>query len=110
MCNLVGQYQTDNSNLLKESQIRLHLVIGTRKKTTPQKPKNYLLQRVNPKEHLFISSLYEWPQRAENGTTAYYFDWKGNYYSLTINQIASTAAIFPLTEMPTKEAASPNGL
>lgn len=94
--NLVGQYQTDKSDLVKVSE-NLHLVIGTRQKPTPQKPKNYLLQRINPKQHIYISSLYEVPVFSPNEPTAplqaWSFDWQGKNYQLTIDHKNSTATI-----------------
>jgi hypothetical protein len=104
MPNLVGEYQTAKSNLLSPGQ-NLHLVIGQRKKTTPQKPPNYLLQRLSPKEHIFISSLYEWQEMAVNGLTAYSFDFKGVDYVLMINHSTQTAQISVLDKKPVKEAA-----
>lgn len=40
--NLVGQFHIDKSNLLKPN---LHLVIGSRKKQSANKPKHFLLEK-----------------------------------------------------------------
>jgi hypothetical protein len=92
--NLVGLYQIDKSNLLKQSE-NLHLVIGTRKQPTPTKPKYYLLQRLPNNRHIYVSSLFDAPQWAENGLQVYSLDWQGVNLKLTMNQTAQTAAILP---------------
>lgn len=90
--NLVGLYQMDKSNLLQPGQ-NIHLVIGTRKKTTPQKPPNYLLRRFSLKQHIFISSLYEWQEMAGNGKQAYSFDYQGIDYVLMLDHSTGTGTI-----------------
>ena len=110
MPNLVGQYQTDNSNLLNVSQSGLHLVIGTRRKPTPQKPKSYLLQRLTPKQHIYISSLFEWQEVAKEGITAYSFDYQGAEYVLMLNHNTNTATISFLNQKPLKGVVQTNDL
>lgn len=103
--NLVGKYQLDKANLLSESQ-NLHLVIGTRKKTTPQKPPFYLLQRVSSKQHIYISSLFEWQEMTGNSLVGYSFDWQGTEYVLMLNHNTRTAQITLLIKQPGKEVAA----
>ena len=110
MLKLVGQYQTDNSNLLNLSQSGLHLVIGTRKKPTPQKPKNYLLQRVSPTKHIYISSLFEWQELTAEGISAYSMDYNGQDYVLHIDHNTKKASISLLNQNPSKGVAQTNDL
>ena len=90
--NLVGAFHIDKANLLSPDQ-KLHLVIGSRQKPTPTKPKYYLLQRLSPKEHIYISSLFEVPEWSVNAPQHYSFDWKGQEYTLTIDQAKKTTII-----------------
>lgn len=91
LSNLAGVYHIDKSNLVKPG---IHLVIGTRKKPTPNKPKYYLLRRDSPSKHVFISSLYpEGQEGAENSLQAYSLDWGGVRYKLIINSAEGTAAM-----------------
>lgn len=91
--NLAGQYVTDKSNLIRAD---LHLVIGQRKKPTLTKPKYYLLARLSPSSHVFISSLYPTGQESpENGLQVYSLDHTGRSYTLTIDQEARKATITP---------------
>lgn len=89
--NLIGQFVTDKSNLIRSD---LHLVIGQRKKPTPTKPKYYLLARLSPSNHVFISSLYPTGQEgAEIGQQVYSLDHTGRSYTLVIDQEAGKATI-----------------
>ena len=91
MSNLAGRYNIDKSNWVKPG---IHLVVGTRKKTTPNKPKNYLLRRDSPLKHVFISSLYpEGQEGAEKSPQTYSIDWQGVAYGVTVNQDSQTAEI-----------------
>lgn len=103
--NLQGQFHSDKANLLKIGET-LHLVIGTRKKATPQKPPHYLLQRVSPKQHIYISSLFEWQEMSENGLKAYSFDYKGVDYVLIIDTKTQIAQISLLNQQPVKGVVS----
>lgn len=107
MSNLVGQYQTANTSLQKLGE-KVHLIIGTRKKTTPQKPVKYLLQRLSPSQHIFISSLYQWQEMTENGKQAYSFDYKGIEYVLMIDPVAGIGTISLLDKTARKGAAQAN--
>jgi hypothetical protein len=93
MLKLVGHYQTDNTNFLNVSQSGLHLVIGTRKKPTHQKPKNYLLQKVSHTKYIYISSLFEWQEMTDNGITAYSLDYQGEHYVLKVYKGTQKAEI-----------------
>ncbi len=108
MSNLLGEFQIDNSNLLRQGE-PLHLVISQRQKPTAQKPRKYLLQRVSPKHHIYISSLFEWAGNASNEATGasetFSFDWKGTNYFLNLNYTTNTAAISIFPPKPDKEAA-----
>lgn len=94
--NLQGRYHIDKSNLLKGD---LHLVIGTRKKPSANKPKNYLLHRLG-KYHSYLSSLYPVPvQDSIQGVTdaqIWEFDYQGGKYTLAIKQAENQAEINPL--------------
>jgi hypothetical protein len=110
MLKLVGDYQTDNTNFLNVSQSGLHLVIGTRKKPTPQKPKKYLLQKVSPTKYIYISSLFEWQEMTDNGITAYSIDYEGVDYVFRIDHNTKTASISLLNQTPSKGVVQPNDL
>lgn len=91
--NLTGQFVIDKSNLIRSD---LHLVIGQRKKPTPTKPKYYLLARLSPSSHVFISSLYPTGQESpEIGSQVYSLDHTGRSYILTIDQESGKATITP---------------
>lgn len=88
--NLDGRYHTDKSNLLKQD---IHLVVGSRKKPSIQKPKYYLLHRLSPTTHQYISSLY--PLDGQEKDQIFTFDWKGQQYTLTYLE-GQEAEISPL--------------
>ena len=76
--NLEGSYQIDKTNVVNS---KYHLVIGTRKKPTPDKPKYYLLHRLSPTNHKYISSLYT--INGQEMAKYYSFEWQGQHYTLT---------------------------
>lgn len=112
MTNLSGSYHLDKANMVCPAQ-NLHLVIGTRRKPTPQKPPFYLLQRLSPQQHIYISSLFEWQEVASNEPTGaknwYSFDWQGTNYVLCLDHASKEARISllgtpsPFTQKPIKE-------
>jgi hypothetical protein len=87
--NLIGQYQIDKSNLIG---INAHLVIGSRKHPTANKPKNYLLLKISPTQYKFISSLYPIQPIEAN---RYTFDHSGINYILELNREQNRAIIQP---------------
>jgi hypothetical protein len=93
MANLQGQYHLTNSTLLKEDTQQTHLLIGSRRKPTPTKPKYFLLEKVSQKGGKYISSLYPSPKWAENGLQAYFFDFGGQDYELTLDRPNQRATI-----------------
>lgn len=82
--NLVGRFHIDKSNLLKPD---LHLVIGTRRKPSPNKPKNYLLIKAAG-QFSYLSSLYpfdqDMPVRSQEAQI-FSLEWQGVDYLLTLN-------------------------
>lgn len=82
--NLVGRFHIDKSNLLKPD---LHLVIGTRRKPSPNKPKHYLLIKAAG-QFSYLSSLYpfdqDMPVRSLEAEI-YSLEWEGVNYLLTVN-------------------------
>jgi hypothetical protein len=97
MANLIGQYHTDNSNLVKPD---LHLVIATRKKTTPKKPLKYLLRK-DKGGFRYLSSLYLFePETGEKeGFLRFSFDYEGKIYLLTIQKAVNQATITEFTKI-----------
>jgi hypothetical protein len=94
MSNLSGQYHFANTTLQKNGSPDLKLVIASRKKPTPKKPKFYLLQALPTGRFTYVSSLYPIPEGAENGSQGYSLDWQGQEYTLTIDREAGIAQIF----------------
>lgn len=92
MANLSGQYQIANSTLVSQDNPGLKLVIGARKKPTPQKPPNFLLQALPGGNFLYLSSLFPAPNWGEN---TYSLDFQGQYYTLQIDRAAGQATISP---------------
>lgn len=90
--NLVGQFHIDKSNLLKPN---LHLVIGSRKKQSANKPKHFLLEKTGS-SFKYLSSLYEFdqdmPDRSQEAQI-FSFDWQGKDYLLTLKTAAKQAEI-----------------
>lgn len=80
--NLTGEYQFTNSTLNKVDDPSLILVISSRKKPSAGKPKYYLLFRLSPNKHKYISSLYEGKERQENGFKTYFLEYEGAKYSM----------------------------
>jgi hypothetical protein len=97
MANLSGQYQIANSTLVSLDNPNQKLVIGTRKKPTPQKPPNYLLAALPGGKFTYLSSLFPAPNWAENGCQTYSLDYQGRYYTLEIDRTAGVASISPNT-------------
>jgi len=91
---LAGRYDLNKSNLLRND---LHLVIGTRHKASPNKPKNFLLHR-SGKDHFYLSSLYPVQDAAEGSRDAqiWHFDYQGGKYTLAIKQAENQAEISPI--------------
>lgn len=54
---LSGRYDRQGSTL-KGSEKPITLIIGTRKKASPKKPKYYLLQKHSPQKFTYVSSLF----------------------------------------------------
>lgn len=90
--NLVGQFHIDKSNLLKPN---LHLVIGSRKKPSANKPKYFLLQKTGS-SFVYLSSLFpfdqDMPVRSQEAEI-YSFDWQGKYFLLTLKTAEKQAEI-----------------
>lgn len=89
---LTGRYDLDKSNLLKGD---LHLVIGTRKKPSANKPKHYLLVKTGS-TFFYLSSIYPFNQDAPQGATdaqIFSFDWQGSYYLLNLETAGKQAEI-----------------
>lgn len=93
--NLSGQFQIDKSNLISPN---LHLVIGTRKHPTPNKPKNYILQKVG-QSFKYISSIYMQPPTGQEMPQIYEFDYNGGKYTLSIKTDLKQAEIKPCKEV-----------
>lgn len=93
MANLIGQYHLANSILEKEEKPGFRLLIVSRKKPTPQKPKNYLLLKADQGKDTYISSLYPAPEWSENDLQTYFLDFRGLNYVLTIDRQKSVARI-----------------
>lgn len=90
--NLQGRYHIDKSNLLKPN---LHLVIGSRKKPSANKPKHFLLQKTGS-SFVYLSSLFPFNQDAPEGATdaqIFSFDWQGSYYLLNLETAGKQAEI-----------------
>ena len=98
MANLVGLYQTDNSNLVKPDLV---LVVSTRKKTTPKKPLKYLLSKENGR-FTYLSSLYPYEPETglKQGEMGFSFDYEGKNYLLIIQRAENQAKITELTPLP----------
>lgn len=93
MANLEGNYQLQKSNLVKQG-LNGSLVIGRRKKPTPQKPLFYLLHRSIKGKHTYISSLYPQGQDGSlNALEVYSLDLDGIYYILTLDRDGGTGSI-----------------
>ena len=90
--NLVGQYQIANSTLFKQDQ-SIKLVLGSRSKPTPTKPKFYLLEHAKAGQFKYVSSLYPASEMAENGFQTYSMDYQGRPMILTINREKGLATI-----------------
>jgi hypothetical protein len=93
MTNLGGCYEIANKNLTKIDAPTFHLVIGTRNKPTPKKPKTYLLRRFPDGKHKYLSSLFPIQNKAENSPQAYSLDYEGHGYNLIFNNINGQAII-----------------
>ena len=102
MANLVGRYKIDKTNLIREG---IHLVIGSRKAVTPQKPKYYLLLRFSNGSHKYVSSLFEAQEWSNTDSQAYFLDFLDINYILVFNRQKGEAYIFNLTGMPVKGVA-----
>jgi hypothetical protein len=93
MANLVGKYQLQKSNLVKNGMDG-SLVIGKRQKPSPKKPLNYLLFRSKSGKHTYISSLYPIAcNGSENDPVSYSLDLDGKYYTLTIDRLEGVGII-----------------
>jgi hypothetical protein len=78
--HIEGNYQREGSYLVADS---LTLIIGTRKKPTPHKPKHYLLAKgkgAGAARDLWISSIYPVPDCER----IYHFDFAGVHYVLEL--------------------------
>jgi hypothetical protein len=93
--NLIGEYQFTNSTLNKVGDPSVILVISNRKKPSAGKPKYYLLHRLSPNQHKYISSLYEGQERQENGFKTYFLEYEGSKYCLQFTD-TKTVRIQPL--------------
>lgn len=93
MANLSGQYEMTRSQLVNFSN-QVTLIIGTRKKPTPTKPKHFLLFKSPQGQHSYLSSLYPDPSKqAENDLQGYSFEVDGVWYTLTIDRGVSQATV-----------------
>jgi hypothetical protein len=91
--NLKGEYQINNSNLLKSEGLPLRLVIGSRKKPTGKKPLHFILEHLESGKYIFLSSLFPCSNEAKNDQESYSMDYKGLNYLLTIDREANNAKI-----------------
>lgn len=105
MSKLCGQYQTDKSNLLKAGT---HLVIATRRKESPNKPKNYLLLKESG-GFKYLSGLYPFTGDLEpiSGVQFFSLDYQGEDYLLCLNAAKNEAKI-SLLPKPTNSPRSIN--
>ena len=74
--NIVGHYPIRGKQLIAQDY---KLIILERKKTTPSKPKNYILAKLNTGETEYISSMYSTTQDG-----VFKIDYLGQEYTLTI--------------------------
>jgi hypothetical protein len=100
--NLIGNYHLSKSNLIKGET---HLVIGTRHKPAINKPKHYLLARLSPTNHKYISSLY--PTDGAGNLLNFTFDYGGGTYQLSMDKATETAKIDPLEGLPPVAGSTP---
>ena len=106
MSNLCGRYQFANSTLHRQDAPPIKLVIGSRRKPTPQKPKFYLLQALPSGQYRYISSLYPNPSNEpENALQGYSMDYKGVPLILTLDRDRGQASIDPPPNPPSLDKA-----
>ena len=75
---LLGKYSRQGSNFIHKEPNKFILVFATRKKTTPNKPPNYLLHTVDKKQFSYVSSIYEIE------SNFYAFDYDEELYNLIV--------------------------
>jgi hypothetical protein len=88
---LVGCYEIKNSNLVKPD---LNLVIGTRRKAGPNKPKNYLLIK-SGNRFTYLSGMFPFTNDLEpkEGVFWYSLDYEGVNYILCLKRAENQAQI-----------------
>ncbi len=91
--NLKGEYQINNSRLLKSEGTPLRLVIGTRKKPIGKKPLHFILEHQESGKYIFLSSLFPYNNEAKKGQESYSMDYEGVNYLLSIDRNANKAEI-----------------
>jgi hypothetical protein len=91
--NLKGEYQINNSRLLKSEGTPLRLVIGTRKKPIGKKPLHFILEHLESGKYIFLSSLFPYENEAKKGQESYSMDFEGVNYLLSIDRNANKAEI-----------------
>ncbi len=91
--NLKGEYQINNSHLLKSQGSPLRLVIGTRKKPTGKKPLHFILEHLASGKYIFLSSLFPYSHEAKTGQETYSMDYEGVNYLLSIERNTNKAEI-----------------
>ncbi len=91
--NLKGEYQINNSRLLKSEGSPLRLVIGSRKKPVGKKPLNFILEHQESGKYVFLSGLFPYNNEAKKGQESYSLDYEGINYLLSIDRDANKAEI-----------------
>jgi len=91
--NLKGDYQINNSRLLKSEGSPLHLVIGSRKKPIGKKPLHFILEHQESGKYIFLSSLFPYNNEAKKWQESYSLDYDGVNYLLSIDRNANKAEI-----------------
>jgi len=88
---LVGCYQIKNSTLVKPD---LNLVIGTRRKASANKPKNYLLIKAENR-FTYLSGLFPFTSDLEPKEGVFWFslDYEGVNYILCLKRAENQAQI-----------------
>lgn len=84
--SLVGNFQREGNTLIAQG---VKLLISERKTTTPNKPKYFLVDKVN---NQYVSSLFE-----TEALHTYRFDFKGVKYLLTLNPTQATIKLLTPT-------------
>ena len=88
---IVGCYEIKNSNLVKPD---LNLVIGTRRKASANKPKNYLLIK-SGNRFTYLSGLFPFTSdlKPKEGVLWFSLDYEGVNYILCLKRAENQAQI-----------------